>query len=647
MVSGLALRPSAVLAAADSTKMRVAVVGCSHGSLDSIYASVQECDRVGRQRGEPPVELVLCCGDFQAMRSPPDLHMMACPPKFRSMGDFHQYYSGAKRAPYLTIVIGGNHESSGFLWECFHGGWLAPDIYFLGYAGCLLVDGWLRIAGASGIWKQHDFAKGHFETVPYDNSTIRSVYHTRQYEVARLLQLKQRGPRIDVFLSHDWPLGIEQHGDTAGLIREKPFFKQEIEENRLGSPPLHALLTTLQPRFWFSAHLHVKFAALFHHDGRQTLVKQRMRRQQAQETVAEQTNPDEIQLDEDEHEDVARAQVGQGNPDEISMADDDVQTGGATDPVESEEKGCTDCGGGSSTTHADHPAADPADAAPSHTGNSHDALPQSVDSTTSDETTTRFLALNKPGFGRDFVQIVDVPNHQQRGPEQGPSTASTEREPDGTDDSSKRPCLYFDPYWLSIVKAFAPHLSLEVRPSKPFPDVSQHDKLVSQALDWVKQNVGQNGDGLIEVENVQKFVKTAPCLGEGFDHLMPSWYTNPQTEAFCKLVDIENRINPVPQEYKLAQQQELARLKEEALKMVFDGQDEDEYQVEVAAAAALVGEQKQNDVDENKIVDEGPKGETLSVAAVPSGDNPDELVVDEDEYNARNSFTTTPIFSRT
>lgn len=33
---------------------------------------------------------------------------------------------------------------------------------------------------------------------------------------------------MDIFLSHDWPLGIEQHGDTGGLIREKPFFKQEV-----------------------------------------------------------------------------------------------------------------------------------------------------------------------------------------------------------------------------------------------------------------------------------------------------------------------------------------------------------------------------------------------------------------------------------
>jgi hypothetical protein len=41
----------------------------------------------------------------------------------------------------------------------YHGGWLAPNIYFLGYAGCVQVNG-IRIAGASGIFKQHDYNRG-------------------------------------------------------------------------------------------------------------------------------------------------------------------------------------------------------------------------------------------------------------------------------------------------------------------------------------------------------------------------------------------------------------------------------------------------------------------------------------------------------
>lgn len=63
----------------------------------------------------------------------------------------------------LTIIIGGNHEASNYLWELYHGGWLAPNIYFLGHAGCVRVNG-IRIAGASGIFKSNDFRLGTHAT---------------------------------------------------------------------------------------------------------------------------------------------------------------------------------------------------------------------------------------------------------------------------------------------------------------------------------------------------------------------------------------------------------------------------------------------------------------------------------------------------
>lgn len=46
----------------------------------------------------------------------------------------------------------------------YHGGWVAPNIYYLGTAGSVLVNG-LRISGASGIFKSHDYHKGAFAFV--------------------------------------------------------------------------------------------------------------------------------------------------------------------------------------------------------------------------------------------------------------------------------------------------------------------------------------------------------------------------------------------------------------------------------------------------------------------------------------------------
>ena len=42
---------------------------------------------------------------------------MACPEKYKDLGNFYKYYAGIKKAPYLTIFVGGNHEASNYLRE--------------------------------------------------------------------------------------------------------------------------------------------------------------------------------------------------------------------------------------------------------------------------------------------------------------------------------------------------------------------------------------------------------------------------------------------------------------------------------------------------------------------------------------------------
>lgn len=146
--------------------------------------------------------------------------------------------------------------------ELPYGGWVAPNIYYLGYAGVVNFNG-VRIGGLSGIYKGFDFYKGHFEYPPYDDSTKRSVYHYRQQEIFRLKQLSDP---IDIMMSHDWPREVYNYGNATQLCKFKPHFRAEIEENRLGSPPCFELLKHLKPTYWFSGHLHCKFAAVIPHD---------------------------------------------------------------------------------------------------------------------------------------------------------------------------------------------------------------------------------------------------------------------------------------------------------------------------------------------------------------------------------------------
>lgn len=67
---------------------------------------------------------------------------------------------------------------------------------------------------------------------------------------------------VQVFLSHDWPRGITKYGNVERLLKWKPFFRQDIERDELGSMPAMEILEALKPDYWFSGHLHVKFAAL-------------------------------------------------------------------------------------------------------------------------------------------------------------------------------------------------------------------------------------------------------------------------------------------------------------------------------------------------------------------------------------------------
>ncbi|XP_059163125.1 lariat debranching enzyme B-like [Physella acuta] len=237
--------------------MKIAVEGCCHGELDKIYESIAELEK----KNGIKVDLLLICGDFQAVRNYDDLDAMAVPRKYQQLNTFYKYYNGEREAPVLTVFIGGNHEASNYMQELPYGGWVAPNIYYMGYAGMIQVGG-LRIGGISGIFKGFDYNKGHFERPPYDDNTKKSVYHVRNLEVFRLKQISRP---VDIFLSHDWPKGIYNHGNTSGLLRKKPFFREEVESNKLGSRPLLELLKHLQPTYWFAAHLHVKFAAHVEH----------------------------------------------------------------------------------------------------------------------------------------------------------------------------------------------------------------------------------------------------------------------------------------------------------------------------------------------------------------------------------------------
>jgi lariat debranching enzyme len=106
------------------------------------------------------------------------------------MGHFRDYFEHKKIAPILTILIGGNHEAVNSLRESHFGGWLAPNIYFLGQAGSIFVRKGgksIRITGCSGIYNASDFKYcTRVERYPLRGKDRITAYHTKQVDLFRL-----------------------------------------------------------------------------------------------------------------------------------------------------------------------------------------------------------------------------------------------------------------------------------------------------------------------------------------------------------------------------------------------------------------------------------------------------------------------------
>lgn len=66
--------------------MKIVVEGCAHGELEKIYDSIESLEK----RENIKVDLLICCGDFQATRNEEDLESMAVPKKYRRLCTFYK-----------------------------------------------------------------------------------------------------------------------------------------------------------------------------------------------------------------------------------------------------------------------------------------------------------------------------------------------------------------------------------------------------------------------------------------------------------------------------------------------------------------------------------------------------------------------------
>ena len=385
-------------------------------------------------------------------------------------------------------------------------------------------------------------------------------------------------------MSHDWPITIPNHGDTADLLRRKPFFKSEVETNTLGSPPLLNVLRHIRPEHWFAAHLHVKFAAVYDH-AVDTSAGPSLQTSHTSVTSANHLNggihgptgnPDEIAIDEEDavagpsgnpdeitiddededledhlhqhqlHETALAAQEPNGNPDEIDIEDDfddpapieqevpapiveALEVDESVDLVEAarDVAGPDAANGviGSSAPARVNVNGDPGPSTQARRLSGTAQAPGQADlETKAVHLSTKFLALDKPGKGRDFLQVSTPGCVRPRAETFQFLNIPTPE----TFSPSSTPRMTFEPYWLAITRALHPYLSTELRQGPlPYPD--EMDRMIQVELERIEQQgllvpnqSGPEGEagglvwekGPVDVSRVQKFSPTAPAQGQ-------------------------------------------------------------------------------------------------------------------------------------
>lgn len=75
--------------------------------------------------------------------------------------------------------------------------------------GCVQFGGH-RIAGLSGTYVAPHYRWGHHEVLPYDDKAVKSIYHVRQLEVHRLMQVQDNSGLLWVGLLQAYCIALRQ-----------------------------------------------------------------------------------------------------------------------------------------------------------------------------------------------------------------------------------------------------------------------------------------------------------------------------------------------------------------------------------------------------------------------------------------------------
>jgi len=155
--------------------MRIAIFGDVHGHWSGFR------EEVLRLALEAPLDLVLQVGDAQPIRDDVDLAFMPVPEQYRHLGSYAKIQ---EPWPVPTLFIGGNHEPWNRLAVLPDGGFLQPNLEYLGRAGQRSF-GTLSVAGLSGVFSPRAFDRQR-QRWPFLPEQARDASYYRREDLANL-----------------------------------------------------------------------------------------------------------------------------------------------------------------------------------------------------------------------------------------------------------------------------------------------------------------------------------------------------------------------------------------------------------------------------------------------------------------------------
>lgn len=231
----------------DSKDVYFAAVGDVHGYIYTMLGLLQSWE----QKHKQPLAFILQVGDFEAHRDSEDLLTMDAPTKYKTLGDFKDFYTRKAKFPYPLWFIGGNHESYGFLDLFPQGKEIAHNFNYLGRVNLIKIAG-LRIVGVSGIYKPELFESGKRPSVSeIEYSSNKNYIGFNETEIDRAINYGN----ADILMLHDWATGIIS---TEAL----ELFQQRYSNARyeqVGNEYARLLIEALQPKLVLFGHMHFNY----------------------------------------------------------------------------------------------------------------------------------------------------------------------------------------------------------------------------------------------------------------------------------------------------------------------------------------------------------------------------------------------------